>query len=104
LAHSLIESSPIRNPEELEEAIRALKLTLDKDPENIFAWRLLAGAYGKNGQTDFSAGALAEEAWIKGDVSMAKAQAKKAINCRNLSIAKRAQDILNQTDPKPMKQ
>ncbi|NBT57784.1 aminotransferase class III-fold pyridoxal phosphate-dependent enzyme, partial [bacterium] len=59
LAHSLIESSPIRNPEELEEAIRALKLTLDKDPENVFAWRLLAGAYGKNGQTDFSAGALA---------------------------------------------
>jgi predicted Zn-dependent protease len=103
LAHSLIEASPLRNPEELEEAIRALKLTLDKDPENVFAWRLLAGAYGKNGQTDFSAGALAEEAWIKGDVSMAKAQAKKAINCSNLSVAKRAQDILNQTDPKPAK-
>lgn len=104
LAHSLIEASSVRNPEELEEAIRALKLTLDKDPENVFAWRLLAGAYGKNGQNDFSAGALAEEAWIKGDVGMAKAQAKKAVNCSNLSVAKRAKDILNQTDQKPVKQ
>ena len=64
----------------------------------------MAGAYGKNGQADFSAGALAEEAWIKGDISMAKAQAKKALTCSNSSIVKRAQDILNQTTPKPVKQ
>ena len=100
LAQSLIEASPTRNPEELEEAVRALKLTLDKDPQNVFAWRLLAGAYLKNGQADLSAGALAEEAWIKGDISMAKAQAKKALKCSNMSVAKRAQDILSQTNPK----
>ena len=66
------------------------------DSQNIFAWRLLAGAYGKNGQPDYAAGALAEEAWIKGETNVAKAQAEKAAKCSNPAIAKRAQDILSQ--------
>ena len=103
LAHALIESSPQRNPVELEEAIRALKQTLDKDSQNIFAWRLLAGAYGKNGQPDYAAGALAEEAWIKGETNIAKAQAEKAAKCSNPAIAKRAQDILSQVSLAPKK-
>jgi predicted Zn-dependent protease len=97
LAHALIEASPQRNEQELNEAIQALKLTTEKDPENIFAWRLLASAYGKNGQHEHAAGCLAEEAWLKKDIHMAKAQAQKAIQCSNPIIAKRARDILNET-------
>ncbi len=97
LAHALIEASPQRNEQELNEAIQALKLTTEKNAENIFAWRLLASAYGKNQQPEHAAGCLAEEAWLKGDTHMAKAQAQKAIKCSNSAIAKRAQDILNET-------
>ncbi len=96
LAHALIEASPQRNEQELNEAIQALKLTTEKDPENIFAWRLLASAYGKNGQPEHAAICLAEEAWLKKDIHMAKAQAQKALKCSNPTVAKHAQDILNE--------
>lgn len=104
LAHSLVESSPARNAEELTEAITTLKTALNKDPQNVSAWRLLAGAYEKNGQPEYAASAMSEAAWLEGDMAMAKAQAKKAAKCSDISVATRAKDILSQVNSKHAKQ
>lgn len=92
LAHTLLESKLTDAP------VRAKKLLIpltQQDPENTFAWRLLAIAHGKlqeNGQASL---ALAEEALSKGDQKAAKTFATRAkALLKSGPSALRADDLL----------
>ncbi len=98
LAHALIES-PMANAStstELREAVEHLTKITEQRPENTFAWRLFASAYGKMGQAENAAACLAEEAFQLKQVEMARAQAKKGEKATNFVLARRSSDILQQ--------
>jgi predicted Zn-dependent protease len=98
LAQALLELPEI-TPHELDEAIKLLMHISEHSPDNIFAWRLLARAYGKNNKMDCMALCLSEEAFRTNNPPMAKAQAHKASKSNDPVIVKRAKDILSQIDP-----
>lgn len=97
-AHCLIESN-----KDLSKAVELLTKSLNRNSENIFAWRLMAKAYGKMNKTADASGALAEEAWLMGDYKMAQRHAERAREATNPRIKKRALDIVamakNQKQP-----
>ena len=98
LAHALIES-PMANAStstELREAVEHLAKITEQRPENTFAWRLFASAYGKMGQAENAAACLAEEAFQLKHVEMARAQAKKGEKATSPVLARRSSDILQQ--------
>ncbi len=79
-------------------AILNLEQAANGEPNNPQTWRLLAVAYGRDGDTGMSALAKAEEAMAQGDAKEARAQADLALN-RGLPDGSpgwiRAQDILS---------
>ncbi|WP_165380319.1 M48 family metalloprotease [Candidatus Finniella inopinata] len=98
LAQALLESQ-IPDSKILDEAVSLLMEVVDHAPENVFAWRLLAKAYGRKNQMDHMALCLAEEAFLFNNVPMAKSQAQKASKSKDPIVAKRAKDILGQIEP-----
>ena len=97
LAQALLELPDlVPHSKEIDESIKLLMHVSEHHPDNIFAWRLLAKAYGKNNQMDQMALCLSEEAFRTGNDSMAKAQAQKSSKSHDLIVSKRAKDILGQ--------
>ncbi len=88
------------DPALLKPAIQNLKASLRYDSDRPFTWRLLAIAYGRDGQMGESALAMAEEAFHSGRPKEARYYAGKAE--KELSRGSpgwlRAQDILAATD------
>lgn len=95
-AQALIETVTDENShhENLTLAISALTQVLEQKPENTMVWRLLGTAYGKQGKANDAAACLAEEAILMGNVDLAKMQAKRGKEATNISLKKRAEDIL----------
>lgn len=98
LAHALMES---KQPGAAEEVKAILIPITQKDPENAFAWRLLAQAHGKGNDMGGAALAMAEEALQHGDVPFAIIQAKKALKAlpKDSISAQRAKDLLKEVSP-----
>ncbi len=98
LAHALMES---KNPNAAEEAKAILIPITQKDPENVFAWRLLAQSHGKGNDFGGAALAMAEEALQRGDVPFAKIQVQKALKALppGSTSAQRAKDLLRDIEP-----
>lgn len=95
LAHALTED---KDPASLTKAKNILIPMTQRDPDNAFAWRLLAKVHGKDGETGLTALALAEEAAQKQDGAFAKAQAQRALKLlpSDSSGAQRAKDLLRE--------
>ena len=95
LAHALMES---KLPGSEEEAKAILIPITQKDPDNSFAWRLLAQAQGRGNDMGGAALAMAEDALQRGDVSFATLQAKKALKAlpKGSVSAQRANDLLKE--------
>ena len=95
LAHALMESKQVG----AEEEAKAILIPItQKDPENGFAWRLLAQAQGRGNDMGGAALAMAEEALQRGDISFATIQANKAIKIlpKGSASAQRAKDLLKE--------
>jgi len=75
-------------------AVEILTPLVQKNPENIWAWRLLATAYGKMNQPLNAAVCLAEEAYLKNDLKSAKSFALRGRNAPNKSLKDRAETLL----------
>ena len=85
-----------QDPADLESAIADLKQALDaRGGSTPLAWRLLATAYGRNGDLGMAAVALAEEALVQGDKAAARQQAQRALQTLPEGSAGwlRAQDV-----------
>lgn len=89
-AQTLIEKN---QPALLTPAIQELKIVLKHEEENPFAWRLLATAYGRQGEQGLSSLALAEEALISDKPDLALKHAKRAQH-----LLKSGQDQLRAAD------
>ena len=68
----------LNRPALLEPAIANLRAVLRKEKDDPFLWRLLAIAYGRDGQMGESALAMAEEGMMKGDIAAARHHAARA--------------------------
>ena len=76
LGHALIEASgKSQDQAKLNEAIKELEISLDREPRSSRTHRLLATAYGKLGQEDMAKIHLAEEAVLQNKLDYAKSQA-----------------------------
>jgi predicted Zn-dependent protease len=75
LAHALIESN---DQKVLDEALRNLQASVEKERRSPFTWRLMATAYGRKGDQGMLAYAMAEEALARGDGPAARYQAERA--------------------------
>ncbi len=94
LAHSLIESNG-----NLQQAIDELLRALRDEPRSSRAWRLLATAYGKQGDEPRTQLALAEEAFLRRDITKAGGLAQAALEGlpKGSRDALRARDIIAQS-------
>jgi len=90
------------DPALLEPAAKNLRMVLRDEADSPFTWRLLAIAYGRNGQIAESSLALAEEAVLKGEKAAATHHAGRAEKLlpRGSSGWLKAQDILHATKKK----
>jgi predicted Zn-dependent protease len=99
LAHTQIESG---RPELLKDAIENLERSRRQDAEFSETWRLLAVAYGRDGQVGMAQLAQAELLTMRGKRGEARAFAERAQ--KNLppgsAAWQRAEDIKNANDPK----
>lgn len=95
LAHALTED---KDPASLQKAKNILIPMTQQDPENAFAWRLLAQVHGKDGEPGLVALALAEEAIQKQEAGFAKSQAERAVKLLppDSSGTQRAKDLLRE--------
>ncbi len=102
LAHSQIESN---RPELLRQAIVNLERARQKDPDHGETWRLLAVAYGRDGQVGMAQLAQAEHLTLRGRRGEARAFAERAQRSLppNSPAWQRAEDIKNANDPKEKK-
>jgi predicted Zn-dependent protease len=102
LAQSLIESNDTNVlPEVISALTDVIKVNEDnrQTQNNIYAWRLLAIAYGRKGDQGLAEWCLAEEAWLQGDKKTAIGKAKIAHKHVTSSQAKaRLSDILKQVN------
>jgi len=92
LAHAIVESS---NPEHGPEAQAALKRALSINPENAYAWDMLARSYAQSEEPGLSAYAAAERAILLGqfgDVARYSNQAEKLLE-KDTPTWYRLQDI-----------
>lgn len=80
----------------LKKAIDLVLPHVQKNPDNIWGWRLLATAYGKNNQQPEASGCLAEEAFLKGDLDIALKHAERAAKAPSATIKERAQTLIEQ--------
>lgn len=94
LAHALLEQ---KGTNAVEKAKQILIPITQQDPEDVFAWRLLAQAHGKDNEPGLAALALAEEAFQKRDLAFAHTQVQKAIKIlpKDSVGAQRARDLLH---------
>lgn len=99
LAQVLIDTE---DPELNREALRALEEVTRMERRNHNAWRLLAIAYGRNGEIPMTALALSEAALLRGDNVEARQQADRALQQlpEGSPAWIRAQDIYATADPK----
>jgi predicted Zn-dependent protease len=99
LAHVQIESN---RPELLQPAIANLERARQKDAEYGETWRLLAVAYGKDGQVGMAQLSQAEHLMLRGRKGEARAFAERAQRTLppNSPAWQRAEDIKNAADPK----
>jgi predicted Zn-dependent protease len=90
------------DPTLLEPAAKNLRVALRDEAGSPFTWRLLAIAYGRNGQIGESSLALAEEALLKGEKPAAAHHAGRAAKLlpRGSPGWLKAQDILQATKTK----
>jgi predicted Zn-dependent protease len=65
-------------PELNDAALEHIEATLREEPDNSFAWRLAAVAYGRKGDVGMTALALAERALAQGHAKEARDQAVRA--------------------------
>ncbi len=77
LAHTLIESNDRNN---IEKAYQELLRVKTEEPDNPFAYHLLAIYYGKQGKTGLAALSLAEMAFEVENLEFAEQQAKRALH------------------------
>jgi len=92
LGHALIATE---NPSNYPEAVRVLRVAVNRDDQNPFAWQQLGTAYELTGDTARAALATAERAQMTGDQRTAVASARYAMANipANTSDWVRAQDI-----------
>ena len=97
LARAQIEAN---DPELDKKALGYLQQTLDQEPGNSGAWRLMAIAYGRMGDTGMTALSLAEAALARRDVPEARSQARRAqqLLAQGSPGWLRAQDVENLAD------
>ncbi len=91
-AHAQLETN---DPAQIQPALDHLAVALQQEPNNSFAWRLNAIAYGRRGDVGMTALSLAESAISRGDAKDALDQSKRAQNllARNSPAWLRAHDI-----------
>jgi len=101
LAHALVQTAN-KKTEKLTQAINLLQQAIRKEPRSTRAHRLLATAYGQNGQNALAGLHLAEEALLQRKIPIAKQKATQALNelPAGSAGAIRAQDILSRIDQK----
>lgn len=76
LAHAILESKQDNKAARAKAILQPITV---KDPDNSFAWRLLAVAEGKSNNMGQASLAIAEEATSKGDTDLAKAKVSQAL-------------------------
>ena len=97
LSRALIE---VNNPESDREAIEHLKRVVQAEPNNVFAWRLAATAYGRQGDQGMLSLAMAEAALASGHFQEAKVHSKHALEFlpRGSPSWIRADDVLKASE------
>lgn len=70
----------LNDPQHDREALANLQRVVQAEPDNAFAWRLSATAYGRQGDKGMTALAMAEAALANGRYSEAKAHSKRALD------------------------
>lgn len=95
LGHAQIETSE-KNKDNLNKAIENLKIAAQTEPRSTHIHRLLATAYGRQGNEAFAKLHLAEEALLQNKLPYAKQMAEQALKSLppQSSAALRANDIL----------
>jgi predicted Zn-dependent protease len=98
LAQSLVAEE---NPQKLEDAVGELHHALNVEPDNAFAWTLMAQAYDRKGQPGMARLASAEQEFALGQLSDAKIFAMRARKqlARNSPEWRRATDIVLVSQP-----
>ncbi|HAA92229.1 MAG TPA: peptidase [Rhodospirillaceae bacterium] len=88
----------LNDPKLDDEVVMNIREALRYERELPIAWRQLATIYGRRGQTGKASLALAEEAMLRGDISRATLNAKRAIKSLPVGSPEhiRAQDIEKQ--------
>ena len=76
LAHAILES---KDPNRAMKAKAILIPITQKDPDNAFAFRLLAIAEGNSNNPGLASLAIAEEAYAKGDIDLTQSKVTQAI-------------------------
>ena len=89
------------NPQKLQEAISELHHAVNVEPDNAFAWMLMAQAYDRQGQPGMARLASAEQEFSLGQLSDAKVFAMRARRqlARNSPEWRRATDIVLVSQP-----
>ncbi len=95
LAHALLQEAN-GDQRKLNKIIDHLKRAIQQEPRSTRAHRLLATAYGRNGQDALAQLHLAEESLLQRRIKQARIQAQKALDAlpKSSSGAIRARDIL----------
>jgi len=90
----------IDDPQLNQGALDNLLLVVNEEPDNGFAWRLLATAYSREGDQPMTMAALAESAFAQGNYREAVARAKRAQEMLPSGTAAwlRAQDLEIEAD------
>jgi predicted Zn-dependent protease len=92
-AHALLETN--KQPQKVIDILTPL---IQKDSSNIWAWRMLSIAYGKEKKENEASGCLAEEAYLKRDYKLALTHAKKAVQSKNSNIRDRAKTLIEEIE------
>lgn len=75
MSHAMVESG---DPKYVQETQNALRVALQEDPNDIFAWELSAKSYAINNQPGLSAYAAAERAFLMGQLGEVMRYVRKA--------------------------
>lgn len=97
LSQALIE---LNEPERDSQAIEYLRRVVRAEPNNAFAWRLSATAYGRQGDQGMLSLAMAEAALARGRYSEAKVHSKRALDILPTGSPDwiRADDVFNESE------
>ena len=97
LAQATLET---RDPGEFSKVVDLLKSALEREPNNSYAWYLLADVYERQGNTALAKYATAERFYAIGDIQSARSFAQRAQEelPRTLPQWRRASDIIVVSD------